>query len=436
MRTAAVYTLGCKVNQVESEALIEELTRHGYTVVPDGAPAGLCIINTCSVTSTSDRKSRSLIRRIARANPGARVVVTGCLAETAPEAAAAIEGVDLVAGNRVKERLVELIDDQPRDCARHLIIAPPEGECAPPLPRILYNSPHRRTRAFIKIADGCESRCSYCIIPSARGPVRSKRPEDVLAEIDQLVTLGYREIVLTGINIGYYGRDWPESLGLDALLEQVFQAVGSDCRLRIGSVNPREINAELLAMMSRESRFCRHLHIPLQSGSDRVLHSMGRGYTGAFFASLVREAVLLIPGIGITTDVMVGYPGEKDEEFKATYDLLASLPLLDMHVFRYSPRPGTPAAAMAGQVAEEIKESRSRSLIDLARDKHRQFLLGMQGQKWTVLVERSCGPGIYRAISDNYVEMCLHSSRDLTGCLVDVTVSGKGPDGLIQAELL
>lgn len=434
MKKAAVYTLGCKVNQVESEALVEQLQRRGYQLVKAGIPADLCIINTCSVTAASDRKSRNLIRRAARSNPGARVVVTGCLAELEPESIAAIEGVDLAAGNSLKDSLIDLIECQSDQIARHLVALPPENTC-PTLPRIYYERPHQRSRAFIKIADGCQNFCSYCIIPYARGPVKSKKAEDVIAEINQLQSIGYREIVLTGINIGFYGHDLPGTMGLTELLARILRETGDGYRLRLGSLNPLEIKPELLEMVNQETRLCRHLHIPLQSGSDSVLQRMGRAYNGVFFAGLLEQAARLIEGIGLTTDVITGFPGESEGDFSETRDLLASLPLLNMHVFRYSPRPGTPAATMSEQVPEASKEVRSRELLTLAREKRASFLSGMIGRECSVLVEQPCGTGIYRAIGDNYVEIFLESECDLTGRLLPVIVDRIDENGSLWGSL-
>lgn len=423
----AFHTLGCKVNQVETEQLIEEFTRQGYQVVDFGDPADVYIINTCTVTHISDRKSRAMLRRAHRTNPQALVVATGCVAQVDAEQMAQLDGIGLVVGNQDKERLVEIVNDFvlariTKKTNRVEPILPAEG-----LPPILYSAPHQRTRAFVKIQDGCQSFCSYCIVPYARGPVRSKAPAIVIAEIEQLLTVGYREIVLTGIHTGMYGLDLP-GWNLNRLLPQILDHISGDCRIRLSSIEPLELNDGLLALIAGDRRICRHFHIPLQSGSDRILGSMRRRYNREYYRQLVLKAAELIPQAAFTADVMVGYPTETAADFQDTCDLIRDLPIYDLHVFKYSRRAGTVAADLEPQVEAMEKQLRSKTLLELGHRKKEKFLQSMVGQELEVLVERKIADDIYTGISDNYLEVHLRSAQDLQGQFVRVRLDDTGPE--------
>lgn len=419
MKRVAFATLGCKVNQVETEALKEEFLERGFTLVPFSAQADVYIINTCTVTHTSDRKSRAIIRRAARRNPGAAVVVTGCMAQASSQEIGAMEGVVLVAGNREKENLVELVEEVLQAGGKEPLIMAGTWENRPRLKPVMYSRLHERTRAFIKIQDGCESFCSYCIVPHVRGPVRSKQPEDVLSEVECLLALGYRELVLSGIHCGFYGLDLP-GWNLARLVRLILDQVRGEYRLRLGSIEALELRDELLALFPGEKRLCRHFHLPLQSGSDKILQQMNRRYDRRWFQQLVEKAVAQVPGAAVTSDVMVGFPGEGAREFNQTVRLLEELPLLDLHVFKYSPRPGTPAASMGEQVAEAEKQERSQILLDLASKKKREFIAAQTGKELVLVVERRLSAGHYLGLSDNYIEVSVSSQRDLRGQLVPV----------------
>lgn len=418
MKTVAFHTLGCKVNQVETEQIKDELIQNGYRVIDFPQSADLYIINTCTVTHVSDRKSRAVIRRALKANPEATVVVTGCMAELEPDKIAAMQGVNLVVGNRDKHRIAQIIE--PLKGEARIIREPisPQDMLAP----ALYHSHHERTRAFVKIQDGCQSFCTYCIVPYTRGPVRSKAPDDVIREVEQLVQLGYREIVLTGIHTGQYGRSTPDWT-LDGLLEKILASVPGSYRIRLSSIELGEISDRLLELIKSENRLCRHLHIPLQSGSDRVLKRMARRYTRDEYQRRILEIAALIPGVGFAADVMVGFPGETVDDFASTVQLLQSLPLLDLHVFKYSPRPGTPAASYPDQIDERVKNERSKVLLSMARQKHREFMKSMMGQVFTVLVEE-CESGRCKGFSDNYINIEFSSPHDLCGQFIEVVLDG------------
>lgn len=423
MRRIAFYTLGCKVNQVETEQLIEEFVSRGYQLAGFDEPADIYIINTCTVTHVSDRKSRAMLRRAVRRNPQAIVAAIGCVAQVSHEQLAAIEGVDLVIGNRDKENLPAIIEEyMAREHSGAEVVVNPITR-DDKLQAIMYSKLHQRTRAFVKIQDGCQSYCAYCIIPQARGPVRSKLPEDVLAEIKQLVHLGYKEIVLTGIHTGFYGidiTDW----NLNRLIRTILDQVPGSYRIRLSSIEPLEINDELLDMIVRDRRMCRHLHIPLQSGSDRILRSMGRRYDRNYYRELIEKTAREIPQIAITADVIVGFPGETKQDFQDSYDLIEQLPISDLHVFKYSRRAGTRAAEMINQVAEYEKHTRSEILLELAKNKKNMFIKRFTGQTINLLVEQKSGKDKYTGITDNYIEVIFSSELDLCGHLTGVKLLG------------
>ncbi len=415
VKKAAFYTLGCKVNQVDTEEIKEDFLRRGYQEVGFNEVADVYVINTCTVTHVSDKKARAVIRRASRRNPLATIVVTGCLAQAAPQQIEAIPGVSLVVDNRSKNSIPQLIEGSisKADAANNETIQP-----------VLYSHRHERTRAFIKIQDGCHSFCSYCIVPYTRGAVRSKKPEHVKDELGRLVELGYREIVLTGIHSGLYGYDLRD-IDLAGLLKYLLQQVRGDYRLRLSSIEPLEVTPVLLELAASHDRICRHFHIPLQSGSNAVLKAMNRRYDRDYYGELILDISRRIPGVGLSADVMVGFPGERDADFQDTYDLLKQLPMLDLHVFKYSRRDGTPAALMPGQVAEEIKQQRSQVLLELAISKRAEAVQKQQGQVIEVLVEQQAGSHTYSGLSDNYITVKWESPEDLRGELVPVRISGQ-----------
>lgn len=421
VKKIAFYTLGCKVNQVETEQLKEEFIHRGYEIVDFTDEADIYLINTCTVTHVSDRKSRAIIRRAAR-HPRALVAVTGCMAQVAGKELAGIEGIDLIVSNLDKENIANIIEELDPEQPKPIVIEhlPDKDRKLRP---VLYSQQHKRTRAFVKIQDGCESGCSYCIVPRARGPVRSKLPEHVLQEIELLLSLGYREIVLTGIHTGFYGKDL-DNWDLYRLLDKILTEIGGDYRLRLSSLEPLEVSQELINLIADNSRMCRHFHIPLQSGSNRILKAMNRRYSREYYYDLLQGIAVSIPGVALTTDVMVGFPGEDEKDFQDTYDLIDSLPFMDLHVFPYSRRPGTRAASMTPQVPPREKQARSQKLLNLARKKHDDFISGQIGQELTLLVEKQTGEQEYTGISDNYIEVGFQSPRDLRGELVQVRVEG------------
>ena len=419
MKKAAFHTLGCKVNAVETEQLIEAFMLKGYEIVPFKEAADVYVINTCTVTHVSDRKSRAMIRRAVKRRPEAIIAAIGCLAQTDCQQLAAIEGIDIIVGNRDKDRLADIIEMYGINKTKPIIhvAAIKRGDS---LPTVIYRQRHDKTRAFIKIQDGCQSYCTYCIVPYARGPVRSKNPDQVIEEILQLTVLGYKEIVLTGIHTGAYGTDLKDH-DLASLLLLILEQIKGDYRIRLGSLEPGEINPRLLEVMASNRQICRHVHIPLQSGSNRILGLMNRRYSREYYRDLVLAVADKIPGVAIAADVMVGFPDEKEADFIATRDLLAELPVSALHVFKYSVRPGTKAAMMGPAIEEHIKNQRSEILLDLAAAKKQEFCHAMLGQNTEVLVQQQLDTGIYEGLTDNYLEIQFPAPEDLTGNLIRVT---------------
>ncbi len=402
----AMATLGCKVNQCESASIAEALIARGMTVVPFEAEADCYIVNTCTVTERSDYQSRQLIRRAIRKNPAASVFVTGCYAQRAPAEIARIPGVRIVAGNTEKGGIPGLVRRMAVTADTQLLVGDIGREKG--FSRLGATAFPEHTRAFLKIQDGCNAFCSYCIVPAARGRSRSLPPTEVAEGIATLAGKGYREVVLTGIHLGAYGRDLAPSETLTALIRRCADERMVE-RLRLSSIEPREVTDELITLMGSSGVVCRHLHIPLQSGDDAILAAMRRDYDAAFFRDLVQKIHAAIPGAAIGIDVMAGFPGETEAAFANTLHLVEAMPVAYLHVFPYSRRPGTPAATMSGQVPEEEKKRRTRILRHLAEEKRRAFGERFIGEPLAVLVEgrEDKTTGYPLGFSDNYIPIAL-----------------------------
>lgn len=432
MQKVAFTTLGCKINQFETDTLVGLFKHAGYAVVDFDAFADVYVINTCSVTHLGERKSRQLVRRAARRNPEAVIAVTGCYAQTAAETVAALPGVSLVIGTQQRTRIVELVEEAkasrgPLNVVGDIMRAH-EFEDIP-----LYDNPGR-TRAFLKIQEGCVNFCAYCIIPYARGPLRSRQPASVLSEVRKLVGAGFAEIVLTGIHLGAYGQDLAEDIDLAYIVGQVLQIEGLR-RLRLGSVEPNEVTNELVELMIDNPGLCRHLHIPLQSGNDDILQAMNRRYTITEYRKLVQYLSYLIPDIAVSTDVIVGFPGETGDHFEAAFNCIAELDLSGIHVFPYSPRHGTPAAEMAGQVEPEVKEARSKRMLALAAEKEREFAGRFVGETAQVLFEE-VKEGWAEGFTGNYIRVFAPADDEsILGRIMSVRLLEVTEDG-INGEIL
>ncbi len=420
-KRVALVTLGCKVNQYESAGLAERLKQLGHTLVGFDSEADVCIINTCTVTARTDFQSRQLIRRASRRNPGAPVIVTGCYAQVAADLLKTLPGVRIVAGNTEKELIpgmVSTINGGPADVfvkgirtIRHFSGLVPDHFPG-------------RTRAYLKIQDGCNARCSYCIVPRARGPSRSMPEKDVIERAKAIASAGYREIVLTGIHLGAWGQDLRPARDLPWLVRRMDNDVRID-RLRLSSVEPLEVTAELTDCLRETKVLCPHLHIPLQSGDDRVLTTMGRHYNAKFFSDMVNRLVAEIPSIAVGVDVMAGFPGESEREFGNTLSLLRDLPVAYLHVFPYSDRPKTKASVLPDKVDEAEKKRRAAALRSLGLAKREAFASKFIGTAQAVLIEESRDrkTGCLKGFTGSYIPVILRGgSKDLTNRIINVRI--------------
>ena len=401
MPSVALTTLGCKVNQFETESMEGLFKQRGYEIVPFTGKADVYVVNTCSVTSMGDRKSRQIVRRARHENPDAIIAVCGCYAQGSPDEVKAIEGVRVVLGTKERAHIVDYVEEAMREDGIldevGDIMQAHDFEDIP-----LYDMP-QRTRAFLKIEDGCENFCSYCIIPYARGPVKSRHPQAVRREAEKLVAAGFKEIVLTGIHLGAYGRDLEEDVHLVDACREVLAVPGLR-RLRLGSLESLELSPELFALIRSDKRFCPHLHLPLQAGSDAVLHDMNRHYDTAEFARLIENVEREVPGIAVSTDIIVGFPGETEELFQQSLDFVAKMNFSRMHVFPYSPRKGTPAAVRKDQVPAPVKKDRVHRMQALAKRKSEAFESQFLGRTMDVLMETTTD-GITDGTTVNYIRV-------------------------------
>ena len=431
-----LYTLGCKVSQYETEAVGEAFSNKGFEICPYDEICDAYVINTCTVTAESDRKSRQVIRRAVKRNPNAVVAVIGCYSQRAPEEVAGIPGVLVVLGTEHKLTVVDAVEKmlKQRDAAKQ-IVSTTDLSCAAFEPMKITKAP--RTRAYVKIEDGCEAKCTYCAISGARGRVRSKKREDVIAEVEGLYATGVREIVLTGIETGSYGRDFDEKYDLADLICEL-DARGSCERIRLGSLAPELINDSFVKRVRDAKMLAPHFHLSLQSGSDSVLRRMKRRYNSKMAMAVIENIRESIPRANFTTDLMVGFPGESEEEFWETVDFVRRARLLDAHVFAYSRREGTPAAYYDGQIPENIKRERSEKLISV-KNEVRDLLLDelvMKKEPLSVIAEVKNKDGYYTAHSDSYVEVKFFSDdEDLSGEVLDV-IPVSHNDGIVLCELI
>jgi threonylcarbamoyladenosine tRNA methylthiotransferase MtaB len=426
----AIATLGCKVNQYESAGIVEALEKQGLDMVPFDHPADYYVINTCTVTGRSDMQSRQLIRRAARTNPRAQIIVTGCYASIAAEYLQKMPGVALVTNQKT------LIPDAIKSAKPLEDIVPPNVNGS--FPDLSSFKPVRfqgHTRAFLKIQDGCNSRCRYCIVPFARGPSRSIPEAEVIRRTQELRGAGFREVVLTGIHLGAYGADLLPPSDLAGLVKTVMGACAVE-RLRLSSIEPLEITDPLIALFQQSEVLCRHLHVPLQSGDDGILKRMGRPYDSVFFAHLLEKIWRVLPELAVGIDVMVGFPGEDERAFKRTAQFIEDLPLAYLHVFPYSERAGTEAAAMSGKVSAADKKDRAERLRQIGKIKRRTFAQRFIGQKMAVLVEGKPdrGSGLWKGYSSNYIPIMLKDG-DISQVNKIVTVlTEDGRDGKLYGR--
>lgn len=414
MKKAALYTLGCKVNQYETEAMAELLKKSGYEITDFSQSADVYVINTCSVTNMGDRKSRQIIRRAKKTNPDAVIAVAGCYSQTAPEEILAIDGVNLVLGTQGRHNIAELLknlDTESKVNAVSDIMTTHDFE------ELKIDSYTDRTRAYIKIQDGCSQFCSYCIIPYARGPVRSRNEDEVIEEIKKLAKKGFSEIILVGIHVASYGKDLGNT-SLENLLLKADEIDGIK-RIRMSSIEPMTLNKSFVDKVKVSKKLCNHFHISLQSGCDETLKRMNRHYTTAQYMEIVNGLRTAFPDTAVTTDIMVGFPGETDEEFQKTAEFVKKADFADAHVFMYSQRRGTPAAKRPDQIPPEVKEKRSKEIIEIVKHSRESFLSRFIGSTHEVLFEQPSG-GYFEGKTSNYITVKVKANENLQGQYRDV----------------
>ncbi|UXH44349.1 tRNA (N(6)-L-threonylcarbamoyladenosine(37)-C(2))-methylthiotransferase MtaB [Rossellomorea vietnamensis] len=423
MPSVAFHTLGCKVNHYETEAIWQLFKEEGYERVEYDSIADVYVINTCTVTNTGDKKSRQVIRRAIRKNPDGVICVTGCYAQTSPAEIMAIPGVDVVVGTQDRRKMLTYIEEYKKERQ------PING-----VTNIMKNRVYEeldvpaftdRTRASLKIQEGCNNFCTFCIIPWARGLMRSRDPEEVIHQAQQLVDAGYKEIVLTGIHTGGYGEDMKD-YNLAMLLKDLEQKVKGLKRIRISSIEASQLTDEVIEVIDQSDIVVRHLHIPLQSGSNTVLKRMRRKYTMEFFAERLEKLKKALPGLAVTSDVIVGFPGETEEEFMETYNFIKEHKFSELHVFPYSKRTGTPAARMDDQIDEDIKNERVHRLIELSNQLAKEYASEFENEVLEVIPEEIYQDDLYVGYTDNYLKVVFPATDEMVGKLVKVKLTKAG----------
>lgn len=423
MAKIAFYTLGCKVNQADTASMENLFLRSGHQLVSFDGEADVYIINTCVVTNTGQRKSRQTIHRAIRKNPNALIVVTGCYPQTAAEEVKAIAGVDMIIGNQDRAQIVQLVEERLAHRQTDTLDAVHKLTASTAFEEMAAGDITDKTRAFLKIQEGCNQFCTYCIIPYARGPLRSRSLESIRTETQRLISAGFKEIVLIGIHLGCYGKENPDGPTLYDAVKTVLEVPGVQ-RLRLGSLESVEVEPRLLTLMQEDARFCRHLHLPLQSGCDKTLQAMHRPYTTAKFKTLLADIKTRVPDIAITTDVIVGFPGETEADFETTCKFAESCGFSKMHIFPFSARKGTPAEKFAGAVTEAVKKERADILGRIDETMHKTFLQAMVGQTAEVLFEQPAGEDYFEGLTSNYQRVFVKSGgRNLGGEILPVKIT-------------
>ena len=425
MSTVAFYTLGCKVNQYETEAMSALFLQAGYQLVPFDGPSDVYVINTCTVTGTSDQKSRHIIRRARRHNPNAVVAVVGCYAQVAPEDIQKIGGVNVILGTADRGKIVEYVQQAKQRTATYVTDALAHREYE----ELWVTSYHNKARALVKIEEGCNEYCSYCMIPYARGPVRSRPLESIRQEVTALAENGYSEIVLTGIHIASYGRGGIGHTLLDVI--HTICQIGGIRRIRLGSLEPRLLTKDFVTKLSSIPQVCPHFHLSLQSGCDSTLQRMNRKYTTAQYRQNVALLRQYYDNPAVTTDIMVGFPGETEADFECSLAFLKEIAFAEAHVFAYSPRKGTRAAAMPGQIAKHEKERRAKLMADAAKQCRAKYLESCAGKQAEVFVEREVSPGVWEGHTPNYIPVQIKCDSDLNHQYKNVVLEISPHNGMI-----
>lgn len=422
MKSFTITTLGCKVNQYESKAISEQLQGQGWDAINKGAIADLCIVNTCTVTGKAAMQSRQAVRKLIRDHPRALVVVTGCYAQVSPEAFSSMPGVHYVAGNSLKDRIVQLITCQGNHGPQKILVE--EMSSHRPFQDLPVTRFGNRSRPFLKIQDGCDAFCSYCIVPHARGRSRSLKPEIVMNRIRGLKEQGYAEVVLCGINLGRYGHDLTPAVSLGKLI-QLIDRPQSVARLRLSSIEPTELQEDLIGHIAGSERICAHLHIPLQSGDDEVLKNMNRHYSSRSFRELSYHIVSMVPDVAIGIDVLAGFPGETEKAFENTCNLVEQIPIAYLHVFPFSKREGTPAEIRSDLLPPETVKKRCQYLRSLGETKRRRFYEKFIGSTLEVLIEgkRDRTTGYLKGLTRNYIPVLIEGTDELFHRVVEARLT-------------
>jgi len=417
-KKVAFVSLGCKVNQYETNAMSQSFIEDGFEVVNFEDIADIYIVNTCTVTNIADRKSRQMLRRIKDNNKNAIIVATGCYAQVGEQELKKISDINLIIGNNEKKDIVKIIEDYEKEIENKVLITDVMHQKE--FVEFGQTTYTEKTRAVVKVQDGCDRFCSYCIIPYARGRVRSRKLENIINEVESIVLNGIKEVVITGIHIASYGKDFKENIGLIDLLEELNKVEGLE-RIRIGSLEPVIITDEFIERMSKLNKICEHFHLSLQSGCDSTLKRMNRRYTTNEFEDVVKRIRNKYNNAILTTDIIVGFPGETEEEFEQTYEYLKKIAFYKMHIFKYSPRKGTKAATMPNQVDGSIKELRSKKLLELSDNNEKMYNEEYIGKNVEVLFEEKDGE-YYKGHTKYYIQVW-SKGEELDNKIVDVEIS-------------
>ena len=430
MKKIAFYTLGCKVNQSDTASMERLFREAGYEIVDFAEKADIYLINTCVVTNMGQRKSRQMIHRAIRKNPNAFIVVSGCYPQTAAEEVKAIQGVDLIIGNQDRAAVVTLVEAAATEQSIDAYDNVKKLSAQTAFEELSADCETEKTRAFLKIQEGCNQFCTYCIIPYARGPLRSRSLENIKDEVEKLVAAGFSEVVLIGIHLGAYGKELKNGTSLTDAVKAALAVTGL-ARVRLGSLESVEVGEDLLDLMASDERVQRQLHLPLQTGCDDVLKSMHRPYDTKIFAELIQKIRAKLPDVAITTDVIVGFPGETEENFAATKEFVRSCGFSKIHIFPFSPRKGTPAASFSGVVSEKVKQRRAVELAEVDRESHEKYCESMLDKTVTVLFEQESAEGLWEGLSGNYVRVYAKSEDNLSGKIRKITLKDLYKDGMI-----
>lgn len=425
MKKVSFYTLGCKVNQYETNAMAQKFKEAGYEIVDmNDDISDICIVNTCTVTNMSDRKSRHSLRRVKEKNPFAIIAAVGCYAQVAKNDLEKMSEIDIVLGNEEKANIVQYVEKFMENHNENKLIEIEDIASKKEFEDMGQITYTEKTRAFIKVQDGCNQFCSYCIIPYARGRVRSRNAESIIKEITQIAQNGIKEVVITGIHVASYGRDFGNENGLIELLEKINNIEGIK-RIRLGSLEPKIITEEFMQRLSKLEKMCHHFHLSLQSGCDETLKRMNRKYTTAEVKEIIERLRRYYDDVMLTTDIIVGFPGETEEEFETTYQFLKEVKLYKMHVFQYSPRKGTRAAVMPNQIDGNIKEARSKKLIELSNENQKMYNQQLVGKEVEILFEdKEIENGItyFRGHTQNYILVKYKTDENLENTLKNVKI--------------